>query len=240
MPWDFWLIFLILGVVLPWRGRHRMRDFMALPEVTGRDRIRLYASTILFQWTLAAIVGWRALARGLTLRELGMIVGNAPSIILLAFAGGVVIAAAHWMNMRRIARSKHPAAGALRAMGARLFPQSAIQFVFYVLLAATAGCCEEFLFRGFVIANLFHLGFSVWIVVLLSSLVFGVAHLYQGKGGSMGTMILGVIFALVRIAYHSLLPVVLWHAVLDTVAGIAGARYLIGKESEVGSVSLIQ
>jgi len=21
MPWDFWLIFVVLGVILPWRGR---------------------------------------------------------------------------------------------------------------------------------------------------------------------------------------------------------------------------
>jgi uncharacterized protein len=237
MPWDFWLIFLILGVVLPWRGRHRMSDFMALPEVTGRDRIRLYVSTILFQWTLAAIVGWRAFARGLTLRELGVIGGNAPSIILLAFTGGVVIAAAHWMNVRRIARSKHPSAESLRAMGARLFPQSATQFVFYVLLAATAGCCEEFLFRGFVVANLFNFRLSVWMVVLVSAVMFGLAHLYQGKGGSIGTTILGTVFALVRIAYQSLLPVIVWHIVLDTIAGIAGARYLVAKMPDVAPLS---
>src|SRR5579862_7692866 len=42
MPWDFWLIFLVLGVLLPWRGYDRMRQLMALPEVTGRDRIKLY------------------------------------------------------------------------------------------------------------------------------------------------------------------------------------------------------
>jgi uncharacterized protein len=60
---------------------------------------------------------------------------------------------------------------------------------------------------------------------LLSSLMFGVAHLYQGKGGSVGTGVLGTLFAVTRIAYHSLFPVVVWHAVLDIVAGIAGTRF---------------
>ncbi len=48
-----------------------MRHFMAQPQVLHRERIRLYASTILFQWMLAAIVAWRAFARGLTLADGG-------------------------------------------------------------------------------------------------------------------------------------------------------------------------
>jgi membrane protease YdiL (CAAX protease family) len=240
MPWDFWLIFLILGVVLPWRGRHRVRHFMALPEVGGRERIKLYLSTILFQWALAAFVCWRAVARGLTGRELGVQLGWTPAVFFVAFAGAVLIAAAHWMNMRRMGRSKHPAAESLRAMGTRLFPRTATELIIYVLLAVTAGCCEEFLFRGFVIAALFHLNLSSWIVISLSAVMFGAAHLYQGKGGSMGTAILGVVFAAVRIAYHSLLPVVLWHAVLDIVAGIAGAKYLLEQPTATETLNSIQ
>jgi len=125
-----------------------------------------------------------------------------------------------------MARAKHPAVERLRALGARLFPRSASELVFYVVLALTAGLCEEFIFRGFLLAALFRAGLSTMPVVLLSSLMFGAAHLYQGTGGSVGTGILGALFATVRIAYHSLLPVVAWHAALDIVAGIAGARFL--------------
>jgi membrane protease YdiL (CAAX protease family) len=225
MPWDFWLIFLFLSIVLPWRGRERMRHFMAQPQILHRERIRLYASTILFQWMLAAIVAWRAFARGLTLSQLGLAGGRHPSIFLLTFIGATLIAVAHWMNLRRMAGSTHPAAEKLRAMAERLFPQSATETIFFTLLALTAGICEEFIFRGFLIAALFSAGLSGWAAVIVSSVMFGVAHLYQGKGGSVGTGILGVLFASIRIAYGSIFPVVLWHAVLDVVAGIAGARY---------------
>ena len=68
---------------------------------------------------------------------------------------------------------------------------------------------------------------DTWLVVLLSSAMFGLAHLYQGKGGSLGTGILGTLFALVRIMYSSLLPAVVWHTVLDIVAGFAGSRFLL-------------
>jgi membrane protease YdiL (CAAX protease family) len=228
MPWDFWLIFLFLIVVLPWRGRQRMRKLMALPSVSGRERIQLYVTTVLFQWTLAALVGWRALARGITWRELGIANRWTPPVLLLTIVGAALIAVGHWANLRRMAALNHPAIERLRAMGARLFPRSPGEAFFYVLLALTAGCCEEFIFRGFVIAALFRAGCSAWIVVLLSSAMFGIAHLYQGKGGSVGTGILGTLFAIAKIAYRSLLPVLVWHAVLDLVAGLAGAHYFSG------------
>jgi uncharacterized protein len=232
MPWDFWLIFLFLSIVLPWRGRERMRHFLARAEVSGRERVQLYVSTILFQWLLAAIVGWRALARGLTVPQLGLAKGPIPSVVLVTLTGAALIAGAHWMNLRRLAASNHPTAAKLRAMAARLFPQSATEIVFFTMLAVTAGICEEFIFRGFVIAALFGAGLSTWTTVVVSSLMFGAAHLYQGKGGSAGTGILGVLFASIRIAYQSIFPVLIWHAVLDIVAGIAGARYFAARSAE--------
>jgi membrane protease YdiL (CAAX protease family) len=225
MPWDFWLIFVFLSVVLPWRGRERMRRFMAQPEVSGRERIRLYFSTILFQWMMAVIVAWRAFERGLTPSQLGLSVVRVPSVLLLTVVGATLIAGAHWMNLRRMAGSNHPAAEKLRAMATRLFPRSAAETALFTILAITAGICEEFIFRGFEIAALLRAGLAAWGAVLLTSLMFGAAHLYQGKGGSAGTGILGVLFASVRITYHSIFPVVIWHAVLDIVAGVAGAKY---------------
>ena len=224
MPWDFWLIFLFLSVILPWRGRARMRHLMTLTNVSARDRIWLYVSTVLFQWALAIVIGWRASARGFSLGELGITGVWTPTILLLAVVGALLIGVAHWMNLRRMARSNHPTVERLRALGVRLFPRSAPELAFYIVLALTAAICEEFMFRGFVIAALLRAGLSSLTVVLLSSLMFGVAHLYQGKGGSAGTVILGTLFAVTRITYHSLFPVMVWHATLDIVAGIAGAR----------------
>jgi uncharacterized protein len=226
MPWDFWLIFAVLGILLPWRGRERMRKLMSLPQVTGPDRIRLYLSTTLFQWALTGLVAWRAFARGLNRAELGLVAGGTVFLLVTTFAGAVLIAAGHWLNLRRMAASNHPAMELLRNLGARLFPHSPSELPFYIVLSVTAGVCEEFIFRGFVMAALYRAGIPTWAVVLLSSAMFGLAHLYQGKSGSLGTGLLGTLFAMARIAYHNLLPVMVWHSVLDIVAGIAGARYL--------------
>ena len=233
MPWDFWLIFLLLGFVIPWRGYARMRHLMALPEVTSRERIKMYLATIFFQWVFAALVAWRALARGLSPHELGIVRALSISVLLVTLIGAALIAAAHWANVRRMARSDHPNLQRLRALGARLFPRSRSELALFVVLSLTAGICEEFLFRGFVMAVLLRTGLPTWLVVILSSAMFGLAHLYQGKGGSLGTGILGTLFALVRIIFGTLLPAVVWHSVLDIVAGVAGARFLL--EPQVSS-----
>jgi uncharacterized protein len=212
-----------------------MRHLMTLTNVSAHDRIWLYVSTVLFQWVLTIVIGWRAVARGFSMTELGITGVRTPAILLLAVVGALLIGAAHWTNLRRMARSNHPAVERLRALGVRLFPRSAPELVFYIVLSLTAALCEEFIFRGFVIAALFRAGLSGLTVVFLSSLMFGLAHLYQGKGGSVGTGILGTLFAVTRIAYHSLFPVVVWHAVVDIVAGIAGTRFFVANSGSSAS-----
>ena len=240
MPWDFWLIFLLLGLVIPWRGYARMRHLMALPEVGSRERMKMYLATIFFQWLLTAAVAWRALARGLAPRELGIVPLLGFNLLVVTFVGAILIAAAHWANVRRMARSDHPNLVRLRALGARLFPRSRPEFALFLILSLTAGFCEEFLFRGFVIAALVRAGLAAWLVVLLSSAMFGLAHLYQGKGGSLGTGILGAVFAAARMASGSLLPAVVWHCVLDMVAGWAGARYLLGPGAQAPEAPILR
>src|SRR5262249_23608246 len=89
-----------------------------------------------------------------------------------------------------------------------------------------AGLCEEFLYRGFAIAALRRSGLVAWEAIALSSVLFGLAHLYQGRSGLVGTLLLGAVFGTARLAYDTLIPVILWHGTVDAVAGVAGPRYL--------------
>jgi membrane protease YdiL (CAAX protease family) len=71
------------------------------------------------------------------------------------------------------------------------------------------------------------LGVVAWVAVLVSSILFGLAHLYQGRGGLVSTMLVGIVLGIGRVVYGSLVPVIFWHAAVDIVAGIAGPRYLL-------------
>ncbi len=226
MPWDIWLIFLVLGLILPWRGRVRMRKLLAMPQVSTMERLTLYASTIAFQWFAVALVAWRAWAHGFTAFQLGLTIHDRSRILVASIVGAATIAALQWLNLRRVGRIPVEARGPLQALAERILPQSTVELLPYLALAFTAGLCEEFLYRGFAMAVLVHVGLQTWAVVLISSVLFGLAHSYQGRGGIVMTLLIGTILGTSRIAYDSLVPAIFWHSAVDVVAGTAGPRYL--------------
>ena len=238
--WDIWLIFLLLGFVVPWRGRVRLRHLLAKPEVSSRERIYLYLSTIAFQWFAGMATGWRAWSHGYKASELGLSMPGA-GIVAVALIGSGGFAALQWFNLRQAARAG-TRAKTLRSLARAIMPQSRTEFAPFLALALTAGICEEFLYRGFAIAVLARVGLPNWATVACSAALFGLAHLYQGRSGLLGTTFLGMAFGAMRVAYPSLFPVVLWHAAVDISAGIAGPRFLLrsdGQESDISTVKSI-
>ena len=226
MPWDFWLIFFVLGAILPWRGRVRTKKLLAMPHVSTTDRLVLYASTIAFQWFAVAVVAWRAWAHGFTASQLGLTIHDRSRILLAAIVGTMLIATLQWLNLRRVGKLPVEARGPLQRLAERILPQSTVELLPYLALAITAGLCEEFLYRGFAMAVLVHAGLQPWAVVLISSVLFGLAHSYQGRGGIAMTLIIGTILGTSRIVYDCLVPAIFWHSAVDVVAGTAGRRYL--------------
>src|SRR4051794_12041228 len=103
MPWDIWLIFLVLAVVIPWRGRIRLKQLLAKPIVDPSERISLYLSTIAFQWIAVGIAAWRAWVHGYSRAELGF--GTGPNLfysMIAAVIGAVILSGLHWLNFRRM------------------------------------------------------------------------------------------------------------------------------------------
>jgi len=212
---------------LPLRGRSRLEKLMTIPKMGRRERLALYASTIGFQWLAVALVAWRAWARGLTPDELGLVVHGRWRILITAIVGAATLGTLQWFNLRRMGRSREKARKFLEELAQRILPQSRVELLPYLGLAATAGLCEEFLYRGFAMAALIRAGLPVWGVVLSSSILFGLAHLYQGRGGIVSTLVIGTVFGTARILYDGLVPVMLWHFAVDAVAGVAGPKYLV-------------
>ena len=85
----------------------------------------------------------------------------------------------------------------------------------------TAGVCEEFLYRGWLLQLLGAAFGSAWIGLILSSILFGFAHSYQGRKGIIGTGVLGLVFGGVFVLSRSLLPGQLLHAFMDLKNGYA-------------------
>ena len=203
-----------------------MKKLLAMPRVSLMERLVLYASTIAFQWLAVAIVGWRVWARGYSAQQVGLVFHDRTKLLIAGIAGAAMIATLQWLNLRRISRIPPESRGPLQAIAERILPQTAVELPPYFALAITAGLCEEFLFRGFAMAVLANAGLTNWLVVLISSILFGLAHSYQGRGGIVMTFVVGLVLGASRLAYNSLVPAVFWHSAVDVVAGLAGRRYL--------------
>jgi hypothetical protein len=128
MPWDFWLIFVVLGVLIPWRGRERLRRLLARPAVGRKEKLALYGATMAFQWLLFGLVAWRALARGLTTSELGLARRVDVALVLLSLAGAAALSTFQWLNLRRVGQIVGPASELMRKLAERLLPHAPVEF----------------------------------------------------------------------------------------------------------------
>ncbi len=83
--------------------------------------------------------------------------------------------------------------------------------------SAFVGVHEEILFRGFILGRLQALFRSNIAAILVSSVVFGLLHFYQGPIGVVQTATVGMVLATVVIRTRSLWPAILAHAAFDTI-----------------------
>jgi membrane protease YdiL (CAAX protease family) len=232
IPWDFLLILLFLGVVIPWRGAVRMRRIMSMPEMSTADRLSLYGSTIFFQWLIVAIVAYRCLARTVSPEELGFAASDPWRIVWISLGLTGFLCFNQVVGLRKIVSLPEGQRGSLFAITEKIMPKTRLETWVYAALACTAGISEEFLYRGFVFTAFVRLvvNFAPPSIpaAILSSAWFALAHIYQGRRGILTTCVVGLIFALVRIWSGSLVPVMAAHIGIDLVIGIYASRLLGG------------
>ncbi|MBL1073311.1 CPBP family intramembrane metalloprotease [Nocardia sp. 2] len=92
-----------------------------------------------------------------------------------------------------------------------------------VLSAWANSAAEEVLVVAFLITRLRQLGWSENRSLLASALLRGSYHLYQGLGGGIGNLVMGVIFGRYWQRTNRLWPLLLAHALIDTIAYIGYA-----------------
>lgn len=100
---------------------------------------------------------------------------------------------------------------------AMLLPETLTGKVLWFFVSFTAGFCEESLFRGYLMSRIRIMFKSQgWLIpALVSSLIFGFAHTYQGWHGFIITSVLGLMFALTYIKTKSLWPAIIGHFFID-------------------------
>ena len=195
----------------------RMQRAAAAGTPGVRSRYHLFGAV--FLWLLAGIAVALAIRSHLAWSELRL--GTPP---LLRLAAGLAFAALYValaLRQRRILLANPERLQRLmrkHASTAGLAPHTPREVRSFNVLAVSAGVCEEVVYRGFMLWFA-AMWLGLWPGVLLSSLLFGAAHLYLGWKYTIRTSIAGLFFALVAVASASLWPAIILHAFVDILGG---------------------
>ncbi len=221
MHWDFALILLFLGVVVPWLGRRRIRQLLELQQTTKMDRLTLYASTIAFQWLAAAVILWRSSAHGIVASTLGLAIPRLQLTIEVSVALAALFLASQLASLRRLVTRPEEIKGIVPQLALKIFPQDNLERLVFFALVSTVAVCEELIYRGFV-QFVFESVSGGYIVagIIGSAALFALAHLYQGRRGLISTSIVGLLFSTVRAWTGSLLAPFIAHFVADLTVGL--------------------
>jgi CAAX protease family protein len=212
---------LVLAVFFPLRARtfgYRRLE-VALAERLPEVRLALYREAIALQWLFAVglVVLWIRLGRPLA--ALGL--GARPSPWFLGVCAMVIVLAVLVLWQRGQALRDDAALASVRARlrhVERMLPHSSTELRWFYWLSATAGVCEELLYRGYLIAYLAH-----WLppaaAAAVAALAFGIGHSYQGARGVLTTTAAGAILGFAYLVSGSLLPGMVAHALGDAHSG---------------------
>ncbi len=220
MPWDFALILAFFATVVPLLGRRRIRRLMQVPETTKRNRLTLYASTVVFQWLAVAVIVWRAGAHDIPLADFGLSIPRPGLTIVVTILLAALVLANQLVSLRRLTTHPESIKGVLPEIAMKIFPQDAIERLAFLAVVVTVAVCEEFIYRGFA-QRVFQDSFGdlILIGVVGSAGMFAVAHLYQGARGVITTFVVGLLFAAIRAWTGTLVAPLIAHFIADLTAG---------------------
>ena len=96
-----------------------------------------------------------------------------------------------------------------------LLPRTKNEKLWFILVAVSAGVCEELIFRGYGLRLFESIGFNGIPLLIVTAIVFGLVHIYQGFLGVVSTAITGALFTLIYIQTGSLWWSILAHIIID-------------------------
>ncbi|MEQ4608539.1 CPBP family intramembrane glutamic endopeptidase [Streptomyces cavourensis] len=102
------------------------------------------------------------------------------------------------------------------------------KFPVLILSAAENSVVEEVIVVAYLLRRLDQLGWTPMASLVASSVLRGSYHLYQGIGGFIGNMVMGVVFVLLYRRWGRVGPLVVAHTLLD-IGAFVGYALLAGK-----------
>ena len=176
--------------------------------------VPFFCSLIVLHWLSVAFTVLFLRRAHVPLSEIGFrwkISGVATFFIILTVAGAALIALRATWGAGELPTEKWQL----------LYPFTISERCLWVVVAITAGFCEEFVYRGFGIRYLQARGLRTWKAVTLATLSFIFIHGFAAFIAFPFFAIAGLIFAAIFLWRNSLTPVIYIHALFDLSAVLA-------------------
>jgi membrane protease YdiL (CAAX protease family) len=208
------VVFVLIGASLGGsRGVHPMAGHSKLPQ---------YLWTMAWEWVLTGFV-YLGIRKRIKLRQL---IGGRwaqPEDVLL----DMMIACGFWLLAIAVlgagANLMHLDQGgkfdSMRQQIGFLIPGTTLELLVWFCLSTTAGVCEEIIFRGYLQRQFAAFANSMLAGVVLSAVVFGAAHGYEGGPRMLLIAVYGLMFGLLAWWRKSLRPGMIAHAWHDAISG---------------------
>jgi membrane protease YdiL (CAAX protease family) len=190
--------------------------------LAGHSKLPQYLWTMAWEWALTGFV-YFGVRRRIKLRQL---IGGRwarPEDVLL----DLMIAAGFWLVAIAVlgagAKLLHLDQGgkfdSMRQQLGFLIPGTTLELLVWFCLSTTAGICEEIIFRGYLQRQFAVFTSSMLAGVLVSAVVFGAAHGYEGGPRMLLIGVFGLMFGLLAWWRKSLRPGMIAHAWHDAISG---------------------
>jgi membrane protease YdiL (CAAX protease family) len=183
-------------------------------KIDSAARILFYRTQVLWEWSWVVVLILIVAPIQQPLAWLGLTLPNQIGwIIMAALLLGI--------GLSTLLLKRNP--GAMAAMqrsleaSTLLLPSTPTERKWYAATAITAGICEELLYRGFLMHYLpSTFPFLDWLLVaIISGIIYGLSHAYQGLKGILQTALTGFSFAIVFVLSGSLLPAMVFHTLAE-------------------------
>jgi membrane protease YdiL (CAAX protease family) len=207
--WHTVIVLAVLGITA-YRGWASVGQMRVLPH-----RVSIYQRTMLFEWLTLALVLVGVWLKGSSLYTvLGDRWRSAGQ-----FFHDFGIGFAFLIVTIVVSSVANPHGSGDDVATKFLLPQSRVEMMLWVLLSITAGICEEAVYRGYLQKQFTALTRNSPAGIILSALVFGGGHSYQGFSHAAVIGVLGVLGGVLAYWRRSVRPGMIAHTLQDLLGG---------------------
>jgi membrane protease YdiL (CAAX protease family) len=102
----------------------------------------------------------------------------------------------------------------------KILPRSALEISLWIAISASAGFCEEIVYRGYLQRQFLGLCQSLPVAVLCQAVIFAAIHRYEGMFNVLGICIMAILFGVFAARRKSLRPGIIAHMWHDGLIGV--------------------